>query len=117
MTNETLLQNIPFEDMKRYLESQGYAVVKRPVIKTRLKSCPICGRMPLREDTGISISYNCEDSTHLLVVPSTYAMPFHDECAGPIIAEYKSKEKADEEARKNWNDLVETYLNMKKEEE
>ena len=107
MNSNTILKGIPFEDMKKYLEGQGYAVVKKPVIKTRLKPCPICGKMPIRINTDISMSYVCgEDKPHVFGAPVKHATMFNDGCLGPLIAEYKSKEKTDEQARRNWNDTV-----------
>ncbi len=113
--SNTVLKGIPFEDIKKYLEDEGYAVVKKPVIKTRLKSCPVCGRMPIRKDTDISISYVCsEDETHVVCKTVKYATMFNDGCLGPLIAEYRSKEKTDEQARKNWNDAVGHVLKEEK---
>ena len=119
MTNETLLKNITFEDIKRYLENEGYAVVKKPVIKTRLKPCPICGRLPVRIVDDTSIRYECiDDGNHDFIGVSSsfvsYATMFNDCCHGPIIAEYRSKEKADEMARQKWNKVVNEFIKEEK---
>ena len=97
------LKDIPFEELKKYIDDLGYKIVKKAPLRVKVNPCPICGKLPRNVYWSDQIiKYSCASGCG--VSGDVYSVGYYN----------LSKAELDNWARESWNRACETIKEGRK---